>query len=298
MREFRYFNASSSSNAPVHARGTVAGCSDPVAVVRCVAWTFRYRQSWLGNLPLHLFSSGDLKQNSCAGFEWDIGTSFFQLVLMESTGSINKKHEMGVLNIKIELKIGQEWKRSAAYRLFWPLQQQLLIPCNWKALYINLKFWLIWFSIASLSDADPSIDLPKHDFPISKHSFQFFGRWVFMQTPNNCLASLVFSPFSATRGILGGRVGMCSPLSWANIQVSSSQVVMIERQKNVIRPWLSPMESQWHNWQSYYFRKMSLANSRRDVGVGIIMSYFIQLSTFPCSNPPDPTPPRSNRCWQ
>lgn len=126
--------------------------------------------------------------------------------------------------------------------------------------------------------------MTKHDFPISKPSFQFW----FMQTPNNCLASLVFSPFSATRWILGGRVGMCSPLSWANIQVSSSQVVMIERQKNVIRPWLSPMESQRQNWQSYYFRKMSLANSRRDVGVAIIMSYFIQLSTFPCLNLPDP----------
>lgn len=132
--------------------------------------------------------------------------------------------------------------------------------------------------------------MTKHDFLISKHPFQFCGRWDFMQTPNNCLASLVFSLFSATRGILGGRVGMCSPLSWANIQVSSSQVVMIERPKNVIRPWLSPMESQWHNWQSYYFRKMSLANSRRDVGVGIIMSYFIQLSTFPCLNLPEPPP--------
>lgn len=100
---------------------------------------------------------------------------------------------------------------------------------------------------------------------------------------------LLFSHFTTRRGIRHRRVGMFSPLSWANIQVSSSQVVMIEHPKNVIRPWLSPMVSQWHNWQSYYFREMSLANSRRDIGVGIIMSYFIQLRTFPRLNLPPKT---------
>lgn len=138
----------------------------------------------------------------------------------------------------------------------------------------------------SLSNTEQPIRITEHDLPVSKSYFQFCGWYVFMQTPNNCLAPIVFSPFSARRGIHHGRVGMFSPLSWANIQVSSSQVVMIEHPKNVIRPWLSPMVSQWHNWQSYYFREMSLANSRRDIGVAIIMSYFIQLRIFPRLNLP------------
>lgn len=66
----------------------------------CSQLPVRYFNIWLlarcfGNLSLHLFSSGDLKQNICVWFEGDIGISFSHLVLMESAGSINKKHEMG-----------------------------------------------------------------------------------------------------------------------------------------------------------------------------------------------------------
>lgn len=48
--------------------------------------------------------------------------------------------------------------------------------------------------------------------------------------------------------------------------------------KIVIPPWLSPMASQWHNWQSYYFRQMSLENSHQDIKAEIIIPFFSRTS--------------------
>lgn len=78
---------------------------------------------------------------------------------------------------------------------------------------------------------------------------------------------------------VGGFGKHCSLLG-ANIQVSSSRIVMIECPKNVIPPWLSPMVSQWHNWQSYYFRQMSLAHSHQDIQAEIIKPSFFELPTL------------------
>lgn len=41
------------------------------------------------------------------------------------------------------------------------------------------------------------------------------------------------------------------------------------------------MVSQWHNWQSYYFRQMSLANSHQDIQAEIIIPYFFEPQMLP-----------------
>lgn len=73
----------------------------------------------------------------------------------------------------------------------------------------------------------------------------------------------------------------CSPLR-ANIPVSSFwNCDDWVPPQNVIPPWLSPMVSQWHNWQWYYFRQMSQANSHQDIQAEIIKQFFFKFPTLP-----------------